>query len=107
MPYPGPAGAWRHAGAKACGNDVAAELTGLHLADALADNAPVDTGATSRALAHVGEPEKTPGGWAIGVGDKPKTRSPDEPARPSLPSLPSCESSRDTDAPWCGGLPQV
>ncbi len=45
------------------------ESLGQSLAESLSSNAPVASGATARALAPVGEPERTTMGWWMGVGN--------------------------------------
>ncbi len=56
------------------------ERLGADFAQRLSDNAPVVSGATQRALSVVGEPERIPGGWRIGVGDGQAVGSKDTPA---------------------------
>ena len=56
------------------------EKLGADLAQRLADNSPVASGATARAWRHLGTPQRIPGGWSIGVGSGDAFGSKDEPA---------------------------
>lgn len=59
------------------------QALGNDLAQRLAQNAPVASGATSRALSHVGQPQRTATGWQIGVGNAQALGEPNAPITPS------------------------